>query len=60
MDRKPFVPHPALRAVSPSDLPPDLAEFYARHEGVRRDSEWREDGGLVTEVYRTVRLCKLN
>jgi hypothetical protein len=49
MDIKPFFTLAAPRAVNRPELPPDLAEFYARHEGV----------GLESSPNRTVRLCRL-
>jgi hypothetical protein len=50
MDQKPFVPLPTPRAVGQSDLPPDLAEFYARHDGV----------GRACDPDRSVRLHRLD
>jgi len=50
MDLKPFVQLAAPRTVHQPELPPDLAEFYARHEGVGLESRWD----------RTVRLCRLD
>lgn len=50
MDLKPFVRLVASRTVSRPELPPDLAEFYAWHEGV----------GLEGGPDRTVRLCRLD
>src|SRR5947209_8218432 len=48
---KPFVPLAGPRAVSRPELPPDLAAFYARHEGVGLESSWDR---------HPVRLCKLD
>jgi hypothetical protein len=47
MDDKPFVKR--LFPIDPPDLPADLAEFYARHEGV----------GLESSPDRVVRFCRL-
>jgi hypothetical protein len=49
MDLKPFVRLTQPRAVNRPELPPDLAEFYAGHEGV----------GLESSADRPVRLCRL-
>ncbi len=49
MDKRPFIQLSAPRIVNRPDLPPDLAEFYTRHEGV----------GVDSPADRTVRLCKL-
>jgi hypothetical protein len=49
MTLKPFVDLAAPRVVKRSELPPDLAKFYARHEGV----------GLDSSTDRPVRLCRL-
>ena len=49
MTQKPFVRLASPRVVDRPDLPPELAEFYARHEGV----------GLNSSSRRVVRLCKL-
>jgi hypothetical protein len=49
MTLKPFVHLAAPRAVKRSELPPDLAKFYAAHEGV----------GLESSPDRPVRLCRL-
>jgi hypothetical protein len=51
MDPKPFVTLAVPRVVDRPDLPPALAEFYARHEGVGRDCEGYR--------YRSVRLHRL-
>src|SRR5262245_22307286 len=50
MDPKPFVQLGAIREVNRPELPSDLAEFYARHEGI----------GLESSPDRTVRLCRLD
>src|ERR671922_2388364 len=50
MGLKPFVRLPAARGVNRPELPPDLAEFYAWHEGV----------GLESSPDLPVRLCKLD
>jgi len=50
MEPKPFITLPLPRVVDRPELPPDLADFYAQHEGI----------GLDTEPDRTVRLCRLN
>jgi hypothetical protein len=50
MDLKPFVRLPAPRAVNRPELPPDLTEFYAEHEGI----------GLESSSDYPVRLCRLD
>jgi hypothetical protein len=42
MAQRPFLELPSTRAVNPNALPPDLTEFYARHEGVGLESDWQE------------------
>jgi hypothetical protein len=50
MDPKPFAKLAARRVVNRPELPPDLVEFYAEHEGI----------GLESNSDRVVRLCKLD
>lgn len=50
MDLMPFVRLPTARAVNRPELSADLADFYARHEGV----------GLESSPDRPVRLCTLD
>ena len=50
MDPKPFIRLTAQRVVDRPELPPDLARFYAKNEGV----------GLESSPKRVVRLCRLN
>jgi hypothetical protein len=47
--QKPYVRLATPRTVDRPELSPDLAEFYARHEGVGLEADWKE---------RPVRLCK--
>jgi hypothetical protein len=49
MSLRPFVHLAAARAVDRNELPADLAEFYAAHEGV----------GPESSLDRPVRLCRL-
>jgi hypothetical protein len=51
MDLKPFLLLKAPRAVNRPELPPDLAEFYAEHEGIGLESS-KDD--------YPVRLCRLD
>jgi hypothetical protein len=51
MDRKPFVRLAAHRAVNRPELPPELAEFYAWHDGIGLESHCD---------HYPLRLCKLD
>jgi hypothetical protein len=50
VDLKPFIQLATPREVNRPELPPDLVEFYASHEGI----------GLESDPDRTVRLCRLD
>jgi hypothetical protein len=50
MDPKPFEKLTTRRLINRSDLPLDLAEFYAENEGM----------GLESSPDRIVRLCRLD
>src|SRR4051794_2947508 len=60
MNLIPFVQLPAPRETNRPELPPDLAEFYAWHEGVGLEGSWHEGVGPVSSPGRTVRLGRLD